>query len=153
MKATGFVRKVDDLGRVVIPKEIRKDLRILEGSSLEIFIDDDTVCFKKYYDPIKIRYDILCNLISFVAKIKKYTLVINDQVIKSSDRSTDVKEIIDNCYRNDKSVYSYKSSRYVYKIISNGDIVGLVIVPQDISDESHDKLIDIIRSITTSEDD
>ena len=39
MKATGIVRKIDDLGRVVIPKEIRKGLRIREGDPLEIFIE------------------------------------------------------------------------------------------------------------------
>lgn len=39
MKATGIVRRIDDLGRVVIPKEIRKTLRIKEGTPLEIFTD------------------------------------------------------------------------------------------------------------------
>ena len=41
MKATGVVRRIDDLGRVVIPKEIRKTLRIKEGEPLEIFTDKD----------------------------------------------------------------------------------------------------------------
>ena len=41
MKATGIVRKIDDLGRIVIPKEIRKNLRIREGDPLEIFIEKD----------------------------------------------------------------------------------------------------------------
>ena len=40
MKATGVVRRIDELGRIVIPKEIRKTLRIKEGENLEIFIDD-----------------------------------------------------------------------------------------------------------------
>lgn len=49
MKATGIVRRIDDLGRVVIPKEIRRTLRIREGDPLEIFIDNDGgVIFKKY---------------------------------------------------------------------------------------------------------
>lgn len=41
MKATGIVRRIDDLGRVVIPKEIRRTLRIREGDPLEIFVDRD----------------------------------------------------------------------------------------------------------------
>ena len=41
MKATGIVRRIDDLGRVVIPKEIRRTLRIREGDPLEIFTDSD----------------------------------------------------------------------------------------------------------------
>lgn len=49
MKATGIVRRIDDLGRVVIPREIRRNLRIREGDPLEIFIDEDGgVIFKKY---------------------------------------------------------------------------------------------------------
>ena len=48
MKATGIVRRVDDLGRVVIPKEIRRTCHIREGDPLEIFLQDDAVVFKKY---------------------------------------------------------------------------------------------------------
>ncbi len=49
MKATGIVRRIDDLGRVVIPKEIRRTLRIREGDPLEIFTNvDGEVIFKKY---------------------------------------------------------------------------------------------------------
>lgn len=50
MQATGIVRRIDDLGRVVIPREIRKKLGIKEGDPLEIFIDpvDKMVCFQKY---------------------------------------------------------------------------------------------------------
>ena len=49
MKATGIVRRIDDLGRVVIPKEIRRTMRIREGDPLEIFTDKDGgVVFKKY---------------------------------------------------------------------------------------------------------
>ena len=52
MKATGIVRRIDDLGRVVIPKEIRRSLRIREGEALEIFTDNingmPCVCFAKY---------------------------------------------------------------------------------------------------------
>ena len=48
MKATGIVRRIDDLGRVVIPKEIRRALKIREGDPLEIYTIDGGVCFKKY---------------------------------------------------------------------------------------------------------
>ena len=52
MRATGIVRRIDDLGRVVIPKEIRRSLNIEEGDPLEIYIDDKTksVMFKKYLE-------------------------------------------------------------------------------------------------------
>ena len=49
MKATGIVRRIDDLGRVVIPKEIRRTLRLREGTPLEIFTDrEGEIIFKKY---------------------------------------------------------------------------------------------------------
>ena len=49
MKATGIVRRVDDLGRIVIPKEIRRTLRIREGDPLEIYTEKDGgVIFRKY---------------------------------------------------------------------------------------------------------
>ena len=48
MKATGIVRRIDDLGRVVIPKEIRRTMRIREGDPLEIFTDREGKSFKKY---------------------------------------------------------------------------------------------------------
>ena len=52
MKATGIVRRIDDLGRVVIPKEIRRTLRIREGDPLEIFVDREGEVILKKYSPI-----------------------------------------------------------------------------------------------------
>ena len=48
MKATGIVRRIDDLGRIVIPKEIRRTMRIRDGDPLEIFIGNGEIVFKKY---------------------------------------------------------------------------------------------------------
>ncbi|MCL6581848.1 MAG: stage V sporulation protein T [Firmicutes bacterium] len=52
MKATGIVRRIDDLGRVVIPKEIRRTMRIREGDPLEIFVDREGEVILKKYSPI-----------------------------------------------------------------------------------------------------
>ena len=50
IKATGIVRRIDDLGRIVIPKEIRRSMRIYEGDPLEIFFDTDhNIVLKKYH--------------------------------------------------------------------------------------------------------
>lgn len=48
MKATGIVRRIDDLGRVVIPKEIRRTMGIKEGDPLELFVNGEQVIFRKY---------------------------------------------------------------------------------------------------------
>lgn len=62
MKATGIIRRIDDLGRVVIPKEIRRTMKIREGDPLEIYTDNNgTVIFKKYRvedDPVEMLEDI-----------------------------------------------------------------------------------------------
>ena len=52
MKATGIVRRIDDLGRVVVPKEIRRTLRIREGDPVEIFTDSEGKIILKKYSPI-----------------------------------------------------------------------------------------------------
>lgn len=48
MKTTGIIRRIDELGRIVIPKELRKNLKIKNGDSLEIFVDDEDVILKRY---------------------------------------------------------------------------------------------------------
>ena len=53
MKATGIVRRIDDLGRIVIPREVRKSLRIKEGDPLEIFITKDGEVVLKKYQPFE----------------------------------------------------------------------------------------------------
>lgn len=61
MKATGIVRRVDDLGRVVIPKEIRRNLGIKEGDPLEIYIHEDGgVIYRKYAFNLKSDVEFLC---------------------------------------------------------------------------------------------
>ena len=48
MRATGIIRRIDDLGRVIIPREIRRTMGIREGESFEIFVGEDSVTFKRF---------------------------------------------------------------------------------------------------------
>ena len=48
MKSTGIIRRIDDLGRIVIPKEIRTRLHLREGDALEIFVENENVIYSKY---------------------------------------------------------------------------------------------------------
>ena len=48
MKATGIIRRMDEIGRIVIPKEIRRSMHLEEGEALEIFTEENAVIFKKY---------------------------------------------------------------------------------------------------------
>ncbi len=67
MKSTGIVRKVDELGRVVLPIELRRNLNIEVKDSLEIFVDDDKIILKKY-EPSDIFTGSMDNLIEFNGK-------------------------------------------------------------------------------------
>lgn len=49
MKSTGITRKIDDLGRIVIPKELRRTFDIAEGDPLEIFVDGENIILRKYH--------------------------------------------------------------------------------------------------------
>ena len=67
MKSTGIVRKVDELGRVVLPIELRRNLNIEVKDSLEIFVDDDKIILKKY-EPSDMFTGSMDNLIEFNGK-------------------------------------------------------------------------------------
>ena len=64
MKSTGIVRKVDELGRIVLPIELRRTLDIAERDELEIYLDDDKVVLKKY-EPCCIFCGSSCGLVSY----------------------------------------------------------------------------------------
>ena len=55
MKATGIIRRVDDLGRVVIPKEIRRTLRIKEGDPMELYVDEEGIVLHRYRPFIRVK--------------------------------------------------------------------------------------------------
>ena len=151
MKATGIVRRIDDLGRVVIPKEIRRTLRIHEGDPLEIYTDrDGEVIFKKY-SPIGELGDFASQYAETLAKTSGYPVCITDRdnIIAVSgvpkkelhDKrvSGEIEKIMD-----EKTTFMRKQSdskkiniidgadRYfagvIAPIISEGDSIGSVVV-------------------------
>ncbi|KNF07807.1 stage V sporulation protein T [Gottschalkia purinilytica] len=79
MKATGIVRRIDDLGRVVIPKEIRRTLRIREGDPLEIFTDREGEVILKKYSPISELSEFATEYAEALYENIGYTTVICDR--------------------------------------------------------------------------
>ncbi|PWA12129.1 stage V sporulation protein T [Pueribacillus theae] len=79
MKATGIVRRIDDLGRVVIPKEIRRTLRIREGDPLEIFVDRDGEVILKKYSPISELGDFAKEYSESLSEHSGHTVLISDR--------------------------------------------------------------------------
>ena len=80
MKATGIIRRLDDLGRLVIPKEIRKQYRLKEGDSIEFYIENDKIILQKYELLDKHMREIqdMCETLQSV--LNKKVLFIKDEV-------------------------------------------------------------------------
>lgn len=79
MKATGIVRRIDELGRVVIPKEIRRTLRIREGDPLEIFTDREGGIILKKYSPVGELMELAREFANSIFKTSGYTCVVCDK--------------------------------------------------------------------------
>ncbi len=148
MKATGIVRRIDDLGRVVIPKEIRRTMRIREGDPLEIYTDrEGEVIFKKY-SPIGELVSFAAQYADTLNKTCGMSVVITDRDVvvacagvskkEFNDKkiSSEIEDIIES-----RSLYSSTENSEKFSviedngnhfvscampIISEGDIVGCV---------------------------
>lgn len=151
MKSTGVVRRVDELGRIVIPKEIRRTLRIKDGESLEIFVDREMITLKKFSrlnnmeEMAKQLADIISHIINksvFITDCdiciasagslrKKYIGgVISDfleKIMKERKvcRCNSLVEL--EILENDKERGAYVAA----PIIVNGDVAGLVLILSD----------------------
>jgi AbrB family transcriptional regulator (stage V sporulation protein T) len=147
LKQTGVTRKIDELGRIVIPKEIRKNLGIRDGEALEIFTSEDSIILKKYFEVRKYE-DLSSKLCELIKNIYNVDLVITDRekVITSSNKdiventklNTKFLELIDN-----REMFISKElltinlgidiSGYftVIPIIASSDSLGLVIIISD----------------------
>ena len=79
MKATGVVRRIDDLGRIVIPKEIRKTLRIKEGTPLEIFTEKEGDIILKKYSPIGELQNFSTEYVDCLSKVTNYISLVTDK--------------------------------------------------------------------------
>lgn len=86
MKATGIVRRIDDLGRVVIPKEIRRTLRIREGDPLEIFTDREGEIILKKYSPIGELSAFACQYAESLAQVMGCLVCVcdSDQIVAAA---------------------------------------------------------------------
>src|SRR5689334_9413629 len=112
MKATGIVRRIDDLGRVVIPKEIRRTLRIREGDPLEIFVDRDGEVILKKYSPIGELGDFAKEYAESLSESTSHITLITDRdniiaVAGASKKDYLEKQIgsmLENCMENRKTV-------------------------------------------------
>lgn len=150
MKATGIVRRIDDLGRVVIPKEIRRTLRIREGDPLEIYTaTDGEVIFKKY-SPVGEMSAFASQYADVLSRISSLPTIIcdRDHVIAASGVSKReflerrVTSILESYMENRRSFAAHQGdmssvqpvegidhdAAVIYPIIAAGDVTGAVVM-------------------------
>lgn len=124
MKSTGIVRRIDDLGRVVIPKEIRKTIRVREGDPLEIFLDGEAIVFKKY-SPISFcsfsAAKVLRNKVSQFAIYDRWGII-------ERKGNFDFPKVPKDEW-NDSFSESFDYDKYVYPIVADGELYGYVVIP------------------------
>lgn len=173
MKATGVVRRIDDLGRIVIPKEIRKTLRIKEGDPLEIFTDREGQVILKKYSPIGELSEFATEYAETLAKTTGHIACITDKdtviavsggskkefleqgISKDLERIMDDKEIYTSKENNDISIPVIQNSKddkrnnaqVVYPIISDGDAIGTVIL---MSKDANTKMTEVEKKVVQS---
>ena len=152
MKATGIVRRIDDLGRVVVPKEIRRTLRIREGDPLEIFTDREGEIILKKYSPIGELGTFAQQYADSLAQTTGYVVCVTDRdtVIACAGNgkkeylgrhiSRELEELIQGrqslqAVRGDRSFVPVSSepiegilSETIAPVISEGDAIGSVIL-------------------------
>ena len=123
MKATGIVRRIDDLGRVVIPKEIRRTLRIREGDPLEIFTNTDGGVIFRKYSPVG-------ELSSFAAGVSKKEFLERRVTQAMEDymqsRQKFVGSEADHALRPIEGIE--RNASVVYPIIASSDVTGAIII-------------------------
>ena len=124
MKATGIVRRIDDLGRVVIPKEIRRTLKIREGDPLEILIEKNCVCFKKYSALGLFSEDILRVAQDMAQRTFKHQIAIYDRDSKISGPNS-YSSYADESWEDNRTPFKDEGMG-VYPIISDGELYGYI---------------------------
>lgn len=148
MKSTGVVRRIDDLGRIVIPKEIRKNMKIKDGESVEIYLDSDNIILKKYSPLGNIMefYKSYVNSI-YEAILENIMIVDRDKVVavagdlKKRYLDKSISSKLDNIIEQREVVLEPKlrdfnfiedkketSSYAISPIIVSGDAIGAVII-------------------------
>ena len=129
MKATGIVRRIDDLGRVVIPKEIRRTLRIREGDPLEIFTNTDGGVIFRKYSPVPV---LICDSDHVVAAAgvskkefleRRVTQAMEDYM---QSRQKFVGSEADHALRPIEGIE--RNASVVYPIIASSDVTGAIII-------------------------
>jgi AbrB family transcriptional regulator (stage V sporulation protein T) len=156
MNPTGIIRKIDDLGRIVLPKELRRHLNINTGDDFQIILDNNRILLERYSYLKNYEKDILKIIESFT-EVTNYdiNLVINNEIVNKnnskileniiniiSERKLYVKEEVQN-YKISNDVIK-EGKIVIFPIVINSDLLGSIII---ISKDNTNNLINTAKII------
>lgn len=167
MKATGIVRRVDDLGRIVVPKEIRKTLKIREGDPVEIFTDNQGQVILKKYSPIGEMGDFARTYAQAMSQIAGHRVIVTDREkiiaaaggVKKEYLGQSISKELEEVMENRVAVNSAKTKKVIdivegekntsqqqiiYPILCESDVIGSVIIS---GKENADQLSEVENKI------
>lgn len=172
MKTTGIIRRIDDLGRIVIPKELRRNLRIKNGDTLEVFVDGDSIILKKY-SPMESIEEAASKYVDSFNQVIKHNVIVcdKDKVIavsgnlKKNYLGKNISEFTDRSIERRDSFVERQKKTFSFvegvedfgyysfsSIVSNGDTIGAVIIistDKPIS-ESEEKMAIILSKLLSN---
>ncbi len=151
MKATGIVRRIDELGRIVVPKEIRKTLRIREGDPMEIFTDTEGKVVLKKYSPIEDISLHAKHAAEAIARVTGMGVMITDRdqvialsgAVKKDELGKNISRELEEYMKERKNINSSKGDRKISvvegegieegeqaiaHILSDSDVIGSVVI-------------------------
>ncbi|MCR5737779.1 MAG: stage V sporulation protein T [Eubacterium sp.] len=152
MKATGIVRRIDDLGRIVVPKEIRRTLRVREGDPMEIYTNHQGEIILKKYSPIGEIDSFAKQYAESLAQVSGYKIVISDRdqiiavaggakknllgkdISQELEQLMSERDVLTTAGGVSKSIAvaegedAPKGGQVIYPIICEGDIIGSVVI-------------------------
>ena len=169
MKASGFIRRIDDLGRIVIPKEIRKNMRLRVGESLEVLINDENNIVLKKFSIVSRISDLAQELTESMNIFTKHNIIIMDSSEIIACSGSLKKEIInkhvsdemrDKIERREKMLQNHIKDLNITEdkklqcsyvdsaIIVGGEVVGLIMVlsESEIITDFEMKIVEIVSS-------
>lgn len=150
MSNSGIIRKIDNLGRIVLPKELRYALNINSGDDFEIYINGEEIILKKYSKVSNYKEEIInmLNVFNMNIKFKIYLIVnnknlgydekINNEIIKLITERKIIRNV--NCNLSDK--ISINGNSILYPIVENGDLIATIIA---IGSENIDNMENIVK--------
>ena len=159
-KGTGIIRRIDDLGRIIIPKEIRRTLRIHEGDPMEIFVQDGGVLFKKYsiieemHDFAQSVADILFETTGSMALVsnKDYIIAVagkskrdfmNKPIWNLATQSIEERRTLNSINQNQEEDFQYQN-QIVTPVICEGEVIGAIgLISKSEIGEMEEKMVEL----------